>query len=161
MAKSSLGKEKPARKAGRAAERLREPMVYVESSALLAALLEGDASAIQGMLAAGRLVTSALTFSEANRALARARISGRLSAAEEREAIRGLLTFRRRCEIVNVSDEVLVRAGRPFPIEPIRTLDAIHIATAELLGEPPQVVMFVTRDKRVSENARVLGYLIG
>ena len=161
MAKTSAGKEKPARKAGRVAERLREPMVYVESSALLAALLEGDAPAIQRMRAADRLITSALTFAEANRALARARVSGRLSAAEERDAIRGLLTFRRRCEIVDVSDEVLVRAGRPFPIEPIRTLDAIHIATAELLSEPPQVVMFVTRDKRVSENARSLGYLIG
>jgi len=55
---------------------------------------------------------------------------------------------------------VLVRAGRPFPIEPIRTLDAVHLATAEALGEPPQLVSVITRDVRVSENARALGYAI-
>jgi hypothetical protein len=44
----------------------------------------------------------------------------------------------------SLSDEVLVRAGRPFPVEPIRTLDAIHLASVELLGEPPQLVTIVT-----------------
>jgi predicted nucleic acid-binding protein len=47
---------------------------------------------------------------------------------------------------------------RPFPAEPIRTLDAIHLATAELLGEAPQLVTIVTRDERVRANARALGY---
>lgn len=131
---------------------------YVESSALLAAMLEGDPAARKAIRAAGRLVTSALTLAEASRAVVRARVTGRLTAAAEREAIRGLHTFARRCEIVAVSDEVLVRAGSPFTVEPIRTLDAIHIATAELLGEPPQLVTLITRDKRVADNARALGY---
>ncbi len=78
--------------------------------------------------------------------------------AAERDAIRGLQTFARRCEVVAVSDEVLTRAGSPFPVEPIQTLDAIHIATAELLSEPPQLVTLITRDKRVADNARALGY---
>jgi len=55
---------------------------------------------------------------------------------------------------------VLERAGRPFPIEPIRTLDAIHLATIELMGETPQLVTVVTRDKRVASNARALGHAI-
>ena len=59
-----------------------------------------------------------------------------------------------------VSDEVLLRAGRPFPIEPIRTLDAIHLATVELLGEAPQLVTIVTRDERVASNGRALGYAV-
>lgn len=59
-----------------------------------------------------------------------------------------------------MTEAVLARAGRPFPIEPIRTLDAVHLATAEALGEPPQLVSVVTRDVRVSENARALGYAI-
>ena len=50
--------------------------------------------------------------------------------------------------------------GRPFPIEPIRTLDAVHLATAELLDEAPQVVTIVTRDVRVRDNARALGYIV-
>ena len=59
-----------------------------------------------------------------------------------------------------VTDTVLTRAGRPFPVEPIRTLDAIHLATAELLGETPQLVTLITRDDRVRENGRALGYVL-
>jgi predicted nucleic acid-binding protein len=55
---------------------------------------------------------------------------------------------------------VLARVGRPFPVEPIHTLDAVHLATAEQLGEPPALVTVVTRDKRVRENALALGYAV-
>jgi hypothetical protein len=43
-------------------------------------------------------------------------------------------------------------------VEPIRTLDAIHLAAAEALGDPPALVIIVTRDLRVRENATALGY---
>jgi predicted nucleic acid-binding protein len=125
---------------------------------LLAALLEHDAAAMAAIRAHGHRVTSALTFAEASRALIRARVSGRLTAEQERQSLRALHTFERRCSIVAVTDAVLTRAGRPFPVEPIRTLDAIHLATAELLGETPQLVTFVTRDERIRKNASVLGY---
>jgi len=81
-----------------------------------------------------------------------------LTAEDEKAAVRALRTFERRCFVLDVTQAVLDRVGRPFPVEPIRTLDAIHLATAELLGEPPQLVTFVTRDKRVRANARALGY---
>jgi predicted nucleic acid-binding protein len=56
-----------------------------------------------------------------------------------------------------VSDEVLSRAGRRFPVEPIRTLDAIHLATAEqLLGPGTRVILF-SYDARLRENALALG----
>jgi hypothetical protein len=55
---------------------------------------------------------------------------------------------------------VLNRVRRRFPIEPIRTLDAVHLATTELLGEAPQLVTIVTRDVRVRDNARALGYIV-
>jgi predicted nucleic acid-binding protein len=42
----------------------------------------------------------------------------------------------------------------------VRTLDAVHIATAESLGEPPQLMTIVTRDSRVRENAAALGYSV-
>jgi len=133
---------------------------YIESSALLSALLEQDTAARSSLQAPGRRVTSALTFAETARALVRARFAGRLTPAEERAGLRWLRTFRRRCDVVSITEPVLVRAGRPFPIEPIRTLDAVHLATAEALGEPPQLVSVITRDVRVSENARALGYAI-
>lgn len=133
---------------------------YVETSALLAALLEQDAAARNALRGKRRRITSALTFAEATRALARARVAQRLTPADERAALRWLQAFRRRCDVVAITDAVLVRAGHPFPVEPIRTLDALHLATAELLGEPPQLVTILTRDSRVLENARALGYLV-
>lgn len=90
----------------------------------------------------------------------RARVDGRLAPADERAALRWLQTFRRRCDIVAINDAVLARAGRPFTVEPIRTLDAIHLATAELLGEPPQLITIVTRDNRIIQNAKALGYAV-
>jgi predicted nucleic acid-binding protein len=133
---------------------------YIESSALLAALLESDEMALKALHAAGRPVTSALTLAEAARAIVRARTSGRLAPAQERVAVRGLRRFARRCFVVAVTDAVLTRVGRPFPVEPIRTLDAVQLATAELLGEPPPLVTVVTRDARVRDNARALGYAV-
>ena len=133
---------------------------YVESSALLAALLEQDIAARNALSAPGRRITSAFTFAETARALVRARVTARLTPADERAALRWLQTFKRRCDIVSVTESVLARAGRPFPVEPIRTLDAVHLATAESLGEPPQLVTILTRDARVSDNARALGYAV-
>lgn len=74
--------------------------------------------------------------------------------------MRGLRRFERRCYVVAVTDAVLARVGRPFPAEPVRTLDAVHLATMELLGEPPQLVTVVTRDDRVRVNAIALGYAV-
>lgn len=81
-----------------------------------------------------------------------------MTVDQERATIRGLRTFARRCELVAVSDEVLERAARPFPIEPIRTLDAIHLSSIELLRESPQLLTVVTRDNRVAANAVALGH---
>jgi predicted nucleic acid-binding protein len=133
---------------------------YIETSALLAALLEQDAAARNALRGKWRRVTSALTFAEASRALVRARVAQRLTPADERAGLRWLQAFRHRCDVVAITDSVLARAGRPFPVEPIRTLDALHLATAELLGEPPQLVTIVTRDSRVVENARAMGYAV-
>jgi predicted nucleic acid-binding protein len=105
-------------------------------------------------------VTSALTLAEAGRAIIRARAAGRLTATEEQGAVRALRTFERRCFVLDVDRTVLARVRRPFPIEPIRTLDAVHLATAEALGEPPQVITIVTRDERVRANAQALGYIV-
>lgn len=127
---------------------------------MVAALLESDAAARAALRAHGRRVTSALTAAEAGRAIVLARASGRLTPDQERAAVRGLQIFERRCDIVAVTDAVLSRITRPFPVEPIRTLDAVHLATAELLGEPPQLVTIVTRDSRVRDSAQALGFRI-
>jgi hypothetical protein len=83
-----------------------------------------------------------------------------LTAEQERAVVRALRRFERRSFVVAVTDGVLARVRRPFPVEPIRPLDAVHLATVELLGEPPQLVTIVTRDARVRDNARALGYAV-
>jgi predicted nucleic acid-binding protein len=136
------------------------PWRYIESSALVAAVLEGDAAAKASIRAQGQRVTSALTITEASRAVLRARLSGRITAQQYRAALLSLQRFARRCHIVNVTEAILSRAGRPFSVEPIRTLDAIHLATAEALGDPPALLTIVTRHLRVRENAAALGHLV-
>src|SRR5262245_66630942 len=108
----------------------------------------------------GRRVTSALTFAEAARAIVRARVSGRLTPAQERAELRALGVFRRRCDVVAVTDGVLARVGRTFPVEPVRTLDAVHLATVELLGEAPELMTIVTREGRGRANAAAAGYAV-
>ena len=133
---------------------------YVETSLLLAALLEGDQSARRSIRRAGTLVTSALTFAEARRGVVRARRTQRLTVDQERAALTALSRFRRRCAVLPVTDDVLVRVGKPFPVEPVRTLDAIHLATAAALADEPQLLTILTRDERIRANALATGYAI-
>ena len=135
-------------------------MRYIESSALVSALLERDSQALESVRAPGRTVISALTIAETARAILRARASARLTAAEERAAVGALRRFELRCFVIGVTDAVLARVRRPFPIEPMRTLDAVHLATVEILDEPPPLVVVVTRDTRVRDNAEALGYAV-
>jgi predicted nucleic acid-binding protein len=127
---------------------------------LLAALLEQDAAVQRALRASEQRVTSFLTLAEAQRALVRAVTGGRLRQAQQRDAVQALETFASRCDLVSVTEDVLRRAGRPFPIEPIRTLDAIHLATAELVGQAPALVTILSRDRRIRDNAKALGYAL-
>ena len=133
-------------------------ITYVESSAVVAGWLEGDTAARHALVSPGRLVTSAITFAEARRAIVRARAGRRISADQEASILQGLAAQAAHCQLAPVSDTVLSRVGRPFPIEPVRTLDAIHLATLEGLGVAPHLVTVVTRDARVAANARALGF---
>ena len=56
--------------------------------------------------------------------------------------------------LIRINDRVLALAGELLPAE-VRSLDAIHLATAQLLGE--QLGRVVTYDERMVEAARVLG----
>lgn len=59
-----------------------------------------------------------------------------------------------RLELVRISDRILNAAAALEPPE-LRTLDAIHLATAQLFGATLSVV--VTYDQRLAEAARRLG----
>jgi predicted nucleic acid-binding protein len=59
--------------------------------------------------------------------------------------------------LVRVNDRVLNAAGTLLPPE-IRSLDAIHLATAQALGD--ELGTFVTYDTRMADAARDLGYRV-
>jgi predicted nucleic acid-binding protein len=133
---------------------------YIETSALLAARLEHDPAASEAVRGEGRRFMSALTLAEAARRLIRSGRAGQLSPEQVRGALLWLRQFQRRCHTVDITAAILARVKRPFPIEPVRTLDAIHLATIESIEEDTSVVAVVTRDRRLAENARAMGYLV-
>jgi hypothetical protein len=104
------------------------------------------------------LVGSQLTFVEARRALAIRLADGRLDPDSHRKVVDALVVIEARCDRILMAADVLGRTADSFPVEPVRTLDAIHLASLESLDEDPANVIVVTRDKRIEANARALGY---
>jgi predicted nucleic acid-binding protein len=131
--------------------------LYVETSFLLRVILEGD-DALRPALLSGELHTSTLTFVEAARAISRGRREGRLDGPAAREASQRLTAFERSCAVVAITDEVLSRAREELPEEPIRTLDAIHVATVRLLDEQLGGFEVASCDERVRRNVEALGF---
>ena len=135
------------------------PARYVESSAVVAWLLGEDGSerVVREIDEADVVTTSALTILECERTLVRRLESEQIAEAEAARA-RGVLSRERaRWIVLAIDGEILERAGRAFPVEPVRALDAIHLATAlQLLRAFPDLEM-LTLDRRISANAVVLG----
>jgi predicted nucleic acid-binding protein len=134
--------------------------LYAETSAVLRVLAEGDRGLAAALAGAGRLVTSALTFVEAERGLRRAVAEDRLDAARHRAAQRWLAQFARSCEVVQVTEAVLDRARQAFPVEPVRTLDALHLATAKLWDDEVGGLTVLSTDRRVRANASAWGFAL-
>lgn len=81
-----------------------------------------------------------------------------MSAAEAARALSAVLRLFQHVDVVPLAAPVLARAGDVFPGH-LRTLDAIHVATALLIHqrrEVEEMVMF-SRDHRVRDNAVALG----
>ncbi len=133
--------------------------LYVETSALLRVLLDGD-EALRPVLSGEGLFTSVLTFVEAARAVLRARREQRLDARQAREAERRLAAFERSCDAIALDDEVLRRAREEFPEEPVRSLDAIHLACLRVLDDELGGFEIASCDDRVRRNATALGFAV-
>lgn len=131
--------------------------LYVETSALLRVLLDGDES-LRSALSGKGLFTSALTFVEAARAVARAKREHRLDSGQAREAERQLAAFERSCDVIALGDDVLRRAREDFPEEPVRSLDAIHLACVRVLDAELGEFEVASCDDRVRRNAAALGF---
>jgi predicted nucleic acid-binding protein len=60
--------------------------------------------------------------------------------------------------LFDLDGEVVERARRPFPKEPIRTLDALHLATALLAQSLVPDLALVSLDDRVRGSAKQMGF---
>jgi len=134
-------------------------IIYVETSALLSWMLgesEGDA-ARECIDRAETIVTSVLTSVEADRALVRAEREGILSAKDV-QGLRGLLrrTLAQWIQM-EIDSAVQERAARLFPTEPVRTLDALHLATALQFTQAFPQIELLSFDRRIRDNAEALG----
>lgn len=133
--------------------------LYLETSALLNWLL-GQAQADEVRAAVDEsevVVTSVLTFAETERALVRAEHEDLVRAADG-QRLRGILQRASTGWMrMMMSEEILARAGRPFPVEPVRTLDAIHLATALAFTKAFDELRLLSLDRRLLGNARALG----
>lgn len=137
-------------------------VVYAESSAVLAWLI-GESQGPQILrifVSADRVVTSALTAVECARGLIRARDAGRLTAIQELAALQLLDQSESTWQIFSLSEQVLARARAPMPGDPVRTLDALHVATAAILRDALGPLSVLSLDNRVRMCAQGLGFTV-
>ena len=136
--------------------------VYAESSAVLAWLLAEDQSTrIREILAqAEMIVASDLTLVECDRVLVRAARLGELREADAADRRAHLVTAASHWHLLRVSGEVIDRARRPFPFEPVRTLDALHLASALVARAAVESIELLSLDERVRSAGASLGFAL-
>ena len=122
---------------------------YLDSSAIVKlAVREPESNALRRYLRRRRpLVSSALARTEVLRAL----LPGGKDALDRgRGVLSGL-------DLIRVNDRIVNEAGTVLPME-LRSLDAVHLATAQLLGD--DLGTLVIYDDRLAAAARHLGYRV-
>ena len=121
-------------------------MIYLDTSVALAHLLAEDrlppSRLWQELLIASRLLEYEIWTRIHARELAR-------SHGDQVRALVGRVAF------VELAPPVLARALEPFP-SPVRTLDALHLASIEFLRAQGQVVQLASYDDRLTAAARAL-----
>jgi len=134
--------------------------LYAESSAVLAWLLgeEGGDDARDRLSAARLVLTSDLTLIECDRVLHRAVTLGELDGSEATGRRTFASTAAEHWAVFAVDGEIVERARRAFPREPIRTLDAIHLSTALVARSLVTDLQILSLDERIRVNAAELGF---
>ena len=134
-------------------------ILYAESSAVLAWLLgESAGERAREILASAELVlASDLTLIECDRVLSRAVTTKQITEAHAADRRAHLNKAALHWNVFALDAEIVERARRPFPIEPIRTLDAIHMATAVVARSTVSGVALLSLDHRLRECGRTLG----
>jgi predicted nucleic acid-binding protein len=122
-------------------------MIYIDTSVALAELLAEDRRPGDDFWDQ-TLVSSRLFEYEVW-----TRVHARKLARSHGEAARVLVG---RVALLELVSPVLTRALEPFP-KPVRTLDALHLASTEFLRERQPSILFATYDSRQAAAAKALG----
>ena len=133
--------------------------LYAESSAVLAWLLdESTAPDIRRLLnEAEIIVASDLTLIECDRVLLRTVALKEMTEAEAADRRAHLAAAAAHWQILRIAAEIVERARQPFPGEPIRTLDAIHLASLLTGRAAIRGLALLSLDERVRQAAKGLG----
>lgn len=132
------------------------PILYLDTSAVLRAVLERGLSpeVEQRIGSAQYLMTSRLALIEAPRALLRLRTLQRLSEEALADVGREIDSLWARCAIWELTPAICDLAAQVAPAKPLRTLDALHLATylvaRRRLGD---AVALETTDQRLTTAA--------
>ncbi len=121
-------------------------MIYLDSSVALAHLLAEDRSPPPVIWQQPLISSRLLEYEVWNRIHASGLAD---SHGEETRALIGRLAF------IELDPPVLSRALDPFPM-PVRTLDALHLASIEFLRSRRQTVELLSYDERLLATARAL-----
>lgn len=125
-------------------------MIYLDTSVALAHLLAEDRHPPDALwtevLVSSRLIEYELWT----------RLNARGLGSSHGDALRELLA---RLAMIDLSPTVLARATEPFPV-PVRTLDALHLASADFLRAQKQTVEIASYDTRLLAVARKMGFVV-
>jgi predicted nucleic acid-binding protein len=123
-------------------------VIYLDSSVVLAQLLAEDRYPEPTFWQEGPFVASRLLEYEVWN-----RVNARGLGPSHADDLRALLA---RLSFLELETPVLARALEPFPV-PVRTLDALHLASIAFLQGLGQRPTLATYDSRLAEAANALG----
>ena len=134
--------------------------IYAESSAVLAWLLGEEAGhSVRDVLRHAELVmASDITLVECDRVLIRALTTGEIDEAAAADRRAHLNAAASHWHVWRVSSDIVERARHPFPTEPVRTLDAIHLASALAVRSAVPGVELLSLDDRIRRAGKQLGF---
>lgn len=134
--------------------------LYAETSAVLRWLFaeEGGEGLRVALASADKVTSSRLTQIETRRVVRRAEREGRITAAESADILAVFAQAASTWAVVEITEEIARRAEEAFPNEPVRTLDALHLASALFLRQSFPDLVILSSDERFSANAALLGF---
>ncbi len=133
---------------------------YLDSSVLLRVVL-GETKRLSEWSRITVAATSEIARVECLRALDRLRLAGSMNDRELARRRATMLQLLRGVDAIRLNRAVLERASEAFPTQ-VRTLDALHLASALLLSARVPALRFATHDDELATAATAVGlHVIG